>query len=130
MDWRSWVYRELTSDPALLPPLLAGIYGAGSLNAPPKVKPFLVIKFDGDTHGAIRAVEVTRLTLWAHDDPGDYLRIGDVLSAAKLALCGDGERVAVPGAIACVWRGNSGDLSDPDYGTIVRNSSYDLVAKR
>jgi hypothetical protein len=62
--------------------------------------------------------------LWAHDQPGSYARIDAILAAVRGALVG---QVALPGAVACRWQGDSQDLADDGLGTITRNSAFRLV---
>lgn len=133
VDWRSWSYARLggSLELAIVGVPIGSIYGAGSLEGKPASMPFIVITF-GEELADIRddgvpTVASQYMTLWAHDEPGDYLRIDAVLEACKLALVG---QVAVPGGIVARWEGNSGDLSDDRYGTIVRNSEYRLIGRK
>lgn len=99
---------------------------------PPDEKPFIVIKFEPEEPGPFEGVTKSRVGLWHHDEPGDYLAIGQALAATKAALVGAGARVgqvAQVGAVACRWMGYSGDLADPDLGTIYRTSTFDLLGK-
>lgn len=129
MNWRAWLYETLTADigvTTIVP--TQRINAAGSLEARQEARPFIVIRLglevaelnDGD------APEVTSqdATIWVHDDPGSYKRIDAILGAVRGALIGQ-----VNSAIACVWQGDSGELADPDQGTIVRNSSYRLLGR-
>lgn len=132
-DWRTWIYQRLIADApfALLLPQ-SSVLGAGGMTAVPKVKPFLVIKMEPEIPGPFPGVARGRTSLWAHDTPGDYLRLDAVLSAARTALCGPGValgRVAQVGAVGIQWMGDSADLSDPDFGTIIRTSEFDLLGK-
>lgn len=138
-DWRTWVFQTLTDDAALsalLPQLPDGdpaIYGSGALLEPPEYRPFLIVRMGIAVPGPFPGVGSCRVRLYAHDEPGDYLRLGDALQAAKRALIGSGghsAQVPLPGATACTWVGDGEDLSDPDFGTIYRTSDYDLTGKR
>lgn len=62
--------------------------------------------------------------IWAHDQPGSYQRIDSLLAAVRAALVGP---VALPGAIACRWQGDSQDLADDGLGTITRNSAFVFI---
>lgn len=126
MNWRAWLYEVLTTDAtvaALVPP--QRVHAAGSLEAREEVKPFIVIRLgfnaselnDGDEPH----VTAQDAAIWVHDEPGSYKLIDAILWAVRNALVGQ-----VPSAIACTWQGDSGELSDPDQGTIVRNSTYRL----
>lgn len=132
-DWRTWVYQRLISDaPTLALVPAAQIHGAGSITKPPTKKPFIVIKMEPEEPGPFPGVSRSRVGLWVHDEPGDYLQIGDIIDATKSALVGPGQRtgqVAAVGAVGARWMGTSGDLADPDFGTIFRTSTYDLLGK-
>lgn len=134
-DWRTWAYQRLKIDvplAALLPQLPDGdeaIYGAGSITDPPSVHPFIILKMEPEVPGPFPGVSAARIGVHAHDEPGDYVRIGSVLQAARSALVGSGGQVVALGAVACVWRGTSADLSDPDLGTIFRTITFDLYGK-
>lgn len=131
--WRPWIYQTLISDialAALLPQ--SSIFGAGSIKSPPKVRPFLVIKMDPEIPGPFPGVGRGGATLWAHDEPGDYMRLDSLLSAARAALgCAEMPlgQVAQVGAIGIRWQGDSQDLSDSDFGTIVKTSTYELLGE-
>lgn len=131
-DWRVWLFDRLRLNAPLTTLLPAvNMFGAGSLTVAPEVKPFMVIRLEPEQPGPYPGSNRARATLWVHDEPGDYMRIDAVLKAAKTALVGAAQvaPAAGVGAIACAWRGNSSDLSDPDYKTIMRNSTYDLIGK-
>lgn len=55
--------------------------------------------------------------IWANDDPGDYLRIDDILTECRIAL----EALAHTGAfLEARWIETGVDLKDSDMGTINR----------
>lgn len=133
VDWRVWAYDQLSVDDALLALLPAeSMFGAGSIEKPPSKKPFLVIQLGEEVPGPFKAVSRQRLTLYGHDEPGDYMRLGAILRACRSALVGADAQVGAVlavGGVAVSWQGDSGDLADTDYGTILRTSSYDLHGK-
>lgn len=125
MDWRTWAYQKLIGDAAftaLVP--AASVYGAGSLTQTPEKKPFVVLRFGPAIAAPVPDTHYTELQVWAHDRPGDYLRIQEILAQAKTTLVG---QIVSIGAIACRWQGDSNDLADDGLGTITRNSSFRLV---
>lgn len=126
MDWRSWAYARLTEEDnpllALVP--AASIYGAGGLTGSPANKPFIIPKFGTRVRRNPEGPYTETLEVWIHDEPGDYLRIDAILGVVKDRLHG---QVALPGAVQCRWEGNSGDLADDGYGTIVKTTSFTLV---
>lgn len=133
-QWRRWVYDKIRLWGPLFPLLPQDqIFAAGSLQVPPADRPFMHIRFEDTTPGLIPEVSLTRLSLWVHDAPGSYLGIETILREARTALVGADAQVGqvrdLASGVAVVWQGESGDLSNPDYGTILRFSSYDLHGK-
>lgn len=139
IDWRSWAFQTLRADAALaalLPQQADGdpyVFGAGAIEEPPAKRPFVSLIMGDEVPGPFAGVSRARLAVHAHDEPGDYLRLGSVLAAVRSALAPDlGTRasaVRVPGGVACIWQGDSGDLANPDLGTIFRISTYDLQGR-
>lgn len=126
-EWRNWVFSTLRDGIPLAS--LPQILGAGGMTVPPQEKPFMAIRFGPQIPVSFPGVYIRTLTLLAHDEPGDYVRVGGVLKLARAALVGPGRtevQVPLPGAVACRWVGDSQDLEDPDFGTIVRTSDYTL----
>lgn len=125
MDWRTWSYQKLINDgpvTAIVPE--DSIFGSGSLDSSPKDRPFIVLKLGVSVRGPYPGALITELQVWAHDEPGDYLRIQSILEACQTALVG---QVAEVGATSCRWSSDSQDLNDDGFGTIVRFSSYTLI---
>ena len=128
MEWRSWLRNKLIADATLTALVPASrIFASGSLEGRIILKPFIVVRVDDDVPGPYPGAWRTTATLWCHDDPGSYLRLGAILSACRLALIGSASGLS--GAIAGQWLGNSGDLSDDDFGTIVRYITFSLNGK-
>lgn len=127
MDWRSWTHGRLTDVAAvdlhaLIP--AANIFGAGSLEGSPAVKPFIMQRFGPKVRRIPEGPYSRTVSIWVHDVPGDYLRIESALGLIRPLLEG---QVAEAGAISCEWAGDSGDLADDGYGTITRYTSFTLV---
>lgn len=134
MDWRTWAFNRLRNRAQLTAILTSGeadIYGAGSLTGAPADKPFIVLGFGIETpelRDDVKSVSTSQyMTVFVHDEPGDYLRIGQILEEVKLALEGV---VPDPGAFCAIWQGNSGDLGDDQLGTIMRNAEFRLVERK
>jgi len=129
VNWRAWLYQTLTAHPTVLSLVPAQrIHAAGSLEAREEVKPFIVIRL-GFNFPELNEADTPEITaqeaaIWVHDEPGSYKRIDAILDAVRAALVGQ-----VPTAVACSWQGDSGELADPDQGTIVRNSTYRLLGR-
>jgi hypothetical protein len=129
VNWRAWMYDKLTADAAVLALVPAQrIQAAGSLEARENVKPFIIFRL-GSNVSELNDADAPHVTaqdaaVWVHDEPGSYKRIDTILEAVRAALVGQ-----VPTAIAATWQGDSGELSDPEQGTIVRNSTYRLYGR-
>lgn len=133
MNWRTWLKTKLDAAipiTSVVPTRL--IFGAGSLSASPAQndRPFIVIRTgledpelnDGDAP----AVTSQFASVWVHDNPGSYDQIDALLLLVRQALVG---QVPDNTGIACVWQGDSVELADDTYGTIVRNGNYRLLGK-
>lgn len=96
-------------------------------NAPPR--PFAVIRY-GPTNIGLADIKRAEVTLWVHDELGDYTRINKVLDLLYARLNGQ-EHVADSESeiIMIEWLSTSGDLFDPGYRTLTRNITFNLVGK-
>lgn len=133
MDWRTWVYDRLRLDATILADVPeASIYGAGSLQGAPVNRPFIVITFgtdlpeleDGDQPSATSQ----RASIYVHDTPGDYLRIGRILRNVRTLLAGNVTGMTA-GGIVGLWEGDSPDSADDLFKTIMRYGEYRFVGK-
>lgn len=96
----------------------------------PQARPFLQLRWGINAVG-LRQTDVSRrtLTIWVHDEPGDYsvkidpiiVRLRQLLPTLEGASNGAGHLVAVE------WTGDSEDLADDGHRTITRNVSFSLV---
>lgn len=133
MDWRTWAFDRARLDAGILTDVSASaIYGAGGLIAAPRVRPFVALRFGAETpelsDGDRPSATSTRLTVYVHDDPGDYLRIARILGNVRSVFAGNATGMT-GGGIMGVWEGDSGDLSDDLYGTIMKYGEFRLVGK-
>jgi hypothetical protein len=97
-------------------------------NAPPR--PFGVIRYGLTTPG-MGEVKRGTVTIWIHDELGDYGLINSVLERLYGTLNGrehvaDGEGNEL---VLVEWQNDSGDLYDPGYKTITRNTTFNLIGK-
>lgn len=126
MNWRQWIYTTLSAAgpvTAIVPSVR--IISSGALTGRPNATPFLVVRVMPLTRELAEGVAHSQnAEIWAHDQPGSYARIDNVLAAVRAALVG---QVALPGAVACRWQGDSGDLADDGLGTISRNSAFRCI---
>jgi hypothetical protein len=131
-DWGVFLYQTLKD----LGPLLAvvqdeaNIYGPGRLSGSPEVKPFVVIRKETEVPATIPGRSISTWSVYAHDDPGDYMRTEAALRAVRAALApeedGSGQHV---GAGVCRWAGDSPGLSDEVLGTIYIYSTYQFFGR-
>lgn len=127
MDARGWAYNRLSELPefvALVP--MSSVYAAGSLTGSPATKPFVVVRLDTldvELNDAdVPHVARQNLTFMVHDEPGSYVRIDAILGVLRRWLPG-----SVPSAIACTWLGDSGDLAEDTYGTIMKQAVFQVT---
>jgi hypothetical protein len=95
----------------------------------PDTRPFLQLRW-GRNDVALSQTEIGRrtLTIWVHDQPGDYGVIDSIvlrLRALLPTLVGQNNGLGY--LIAVEWSGDSEDLADDGHRTIARNSSFVLV---
>jgi hypothetical protein len=95
----------------------------------PQTRPFLQLRW-GVNQPALSQTQIGRrlLTIWAHDQPGDYTKIDAIITRLRSLLPtlegmsnGSGHLIAVE------WSGDSEDLSDDGHRTIARWTSFSIV---
>jgi hypothetical protein len=126
VNWREWLFETLQAATGVTAVVDADeVYGAGALQgSQAKHKtPFIVVRMDPSAPGPYPGSRTHRAAVYVHDRPGTYTRLDAALRAAEAALVG---QVALPGAIACRWEGDSQDQADEALGTITRSSTYAL----
>lgn len=96
----------------------------------PTDRPFLIIRWEEVTPSFGR-ISTQRLSVWVHDHAQDYTRVNTLLEMVKDILLGAVHVAGEDGWILTQadWRGDSGDLVDLDYGTVMRSTSFDVVAR-
>lgn len=95
----------------------------------PQDRPFLQIRW-GRNDVALTKTEVgfRNLTIWVHDQPGDYTKIDTIILRLRALLPTlVGESNGLGFVMAVEWTGDSEDLSDDGHRTITRNTSFRLV---
>lgn len=96
----------------------------------PQMRPFIVIRWDEKVRAFADRGTYT-VTVWVHDEPGDYGRIDKMLERIKFVL---GNAMHVPGSddriLTCVdWSGDSADLYDDGWDTITKNAGFLVVSR-
>lgn len=125
------------------------IYGSGVLKSVPKRKPFIIVKLGERTELMQNAKAHSQtFRIHAHDDPGGFTTIDKILKAFKSLMVPDGEEgmyqwprnnpetnlpwdsdFDAQRAIAIRYAGESSDLADDYYGTLMRYSAWQCVGK-
>lgn len=106
------------------------IFSAGAVdgdNLP--ALPFAVIHF-GVRRPGMGHVRDGSCVIWIHDRGADYTNIDAALEAVYGRLHGAEHVPETDGSaelIQAEWTATSGDLFDPGYRTITKNSSYRLI---
>jgi len=130
MDWRVWLFDTLAGHAGIgaLLDVDQDIYGAGGTDSPPERRPFIEIRAGGRIRGPYPGVAQQYATIWVHDAPGDYMLIDSLIEEIKDALCGSSREAPVSetDAVSCRWMSDSGELADDGYGTITRNTQFQL----
>jgi hypothetical protein len=126
VNWRKWIYDTLVANTAFVALVPANrIISSGALTGRRDNNLFVVIRMLPMVGELAEGVAHSQTAeIWAHDQPGSYGRIDQALGLAKAALVGP---VALPGAVACRWQGDSQEFADDGLGTITRNSAFRCV---
>jgi len=125
---RALVRSTITSDATLTGlGVVAGAVLAGDVDTPVQ-RPFLNLRWGGVDPG-LSTVNRGSLTVWVHDNPGDYeVRINPILLRVReLLLDLVGQQHSMGWVVVVEWNGDSEDLIDDGHGTIARNASFTLV---
>lgn len=134
MDWRVWLFETLAGHAgvaALLNDPDTDIYGAGGIDSPPVARPFIEIRAGTKIRGPFPGVSQQYATIWVHDAPGDYMLIDSLIEQIKDALSGSSREASVSetDGVSCRWMSDSQELADDGYGTITRNTQFQLNGK-
>lgn len=133
-DWPVFLYEKLSTFSPLLsllpqPQPDKSIFGAGVLESAPDKKPFIVIHIDSEVpNPSFPGHSLTRATIYAHGEQGDYMVQADLLRQVRAALAPNATGTAHAQGL-CRWAGNSGDLSDEIMRTLVRTSTFELYGR-
>lgn len=120
---RTWLYGLLESSNALDAYVEDRIWQNTALEHVPEIKPFVVYRFGART-SPMRgddsvAIYTQSIQVFAHDTPGDYVRIEEILAVIHTIL--------IPSTHPSVtWLEDSEDLRDDDFGTILKWSRYQI----
>lgn len=123
---RQLIYDTLRVDDEIV--AIVGADGTYSTYDETPPTPFLVIRFGGVTPRLRKVAESGYIQIWAHDEPGTYSKIDDLLARCKVVL----EALPNQGTLFEVaWIEDSGDLPfDPLTGVIGRYSRFQHTSRR
>lgn len=119
---RQWLYDVLRGDAELAGLVGTRIHQANTLDRTPAT-PFLIFKLSTETPRAVPARN-TLSQVWAHDTPGSYVRVDQILDRVKAVLEGQGNSGDF---FKAEWLDDSEDLFDDGNNTVTRFSRYQLV---
>lgn len=126
MTARETVYALLTTDEQLINLGIHAdtVWNIEAVDNPERGKPFLVTAWGTTPRPPFQAARSRELTVWAHDEGADYLRIDAILERVRQLL----EGLTDQGGITQVdWEGASGDLYDGGFRTITRNFGFRVI---
>lgn len=119
---RVWLYSRMMADTPLITAVTSQIHQSTSLDAAPHLKPFImyrqtsdVQRFRGDDGDMVRS---SGYMIFAHDEPGDYMRIDTIIGHLKRLFQDITDQPN--GIIRSNWIETSDDLRDDDMGTIIK----------
>lgn len=129
MSIRVAMHRRITEDEAIaaiIPPQ-RWMEGGSLLETP--VRPFAVMRYQGHNPGLSR-VNQTRLEVWVHDEPGNYIRIEQVLRLVRERITSMVAYNDVELGVSLmdpIWEGESVDLFDDGHRTNTKSSTFLLT---
>lgn len=104
-------------------------YASNSVDTPAEHK-FIIVRWE-ETNPQFGDRGPQRMTVWAHTRDHDYSDIDSALERVKLLVTRSVHLVGGDGWVLTQadWRGDSQDLVDDGFGTLTRNSSFDVVSR-
>lgn len=149
-DYRHMVWTVVGAVPPLVTELDPEcIYGNGVLKDVPKRRPFIILKLGERTEMMANAKAHSHtFRIHVHDDPGSFTTIDKILRAFKSLMVPEGDEgmyqwprlnpeTTLPWdptfdaqrAIGVRYAGESSDLADDYYGTLMRYSAWQCIGK-
>lgn len=120
---RAFIFQAVSEAQAVIDLVGDRVLAASNVHERP-VTPFVVIKALPSSRGPHSAASFSDWEIWAHDDPGSYVRIDQILEACRFALS---SAVSVGSVISAEWQGDSADFVDDQMKTITRSSTYRIA---
>lgn len=129
---RAAVYTAIATDGTLrslgLP--ASNVFASQSVDTPPD-QPFITLRWGSTFKGVHQEAPSTEqiLDVWVNDQPADYSRIDSMIQRIKWIMAALAGVKTEVGYITCIeWTGDGTDDVDDAYGTIVRTTSYRVIA--
>jgi len=123
------VAQALRASPELRALVDNRIGAASSFNVQSK-RPLIAIRAHTDFPGAHRIGRREYIQVWAHDTPGDYETIDNILTICRQVLEAIQPSVALGEFLECRWVETGVDLRDDVMESITRYSRYQLTFSR
>jgi hypothetical protein len=121
-DMRTQIYQALKNSTGLTDLVGDRIFQASTLENVPD-RPFITYRIHGEYRVQILGQRAF-VQVWCQDDPGDYLRIDQMIDFVKEAL----ESIPHQDRLLQVrWAETSVDLKDDDMHTICRNTRFQVT---
>ena len=123
---RAWLYGKLNT-PSLQAMLPGGAYQSTSIDEVPTVKPFALYRFstqDPDLRGDDTNIARRQFAqVFFHTERGDFGPLDDIISHFESLVDGQSS----DDVIKCTWGGTSEDLIDPEFNTITRYVTLEIL---
>ena len=105
------------------------VFQTNTVDDPP-TRPFVVIRWEVKT-GFLDNHGPQNLSIWAHDERGDYERVDDILFRVETILLNAVHIVGADGNIltSAEYLSSSEDLYDDGYQTITRYSTFRTLSR-
>lgn len=124
---RELVYAAVTQDATII---AAGVVPDGVIATDvdtPQERPFIQIRWGRNDTG-LDVITRRQVTIWVHDEPGDYARIDLIILRLRQLLPSlVGMSNGLGHVVGVEWTGDSEDLADDGHRTITRWASFSLV---
>lgn len=124
---RELVYAAVTQDATIV---AAGVVPDGVIATDvdtPRERPFIQIRWGRNDTG-LDVITRRQVTIWVHDEPGDYARIDLIILRLRQLLPSlVGMSNGLGHVVGVEWTGDSEDLADDGHRTITRWASFSLV---
>jgi len=137
---RAAIYRALTTDPQLISLGIGPdeVFANHSLDTPPRTGKFVIIRWaEHNPRGAGGRHKrgPRNMVVWVHiprEQTLDHAEIDPILNRIKTVLTSLEHAPGTDGSTVTMvtWTGDSADLTDIGYDTIVRNAGFEVLSRQ